>query len=57
MTCTEQLARQLVWRAGELKAGEELQQAELALRTSMAGSSFRKLQEAMEVVKSRRDTS
>jgi hypothetical protein len=55
--CTEQLAKQLVWRAGELKAGEELQQAGLALRTSMAGSSFRKLQEAMAVVKSRRDTS
>jgi hypothetical protein len=57
MTCTEQLARQLVWRAGELKAGEELQQAELVLRTSMAGSSFRELQEAMEVLKFRRDTS
>jgi hypothetical protein len=55
--CTEHLARQLVWRAEELQVSEEMQQADLALRTSMAGSSFRKLQEAMAVVKSRRDTS
>lgn len=54
--CVEQLAREIVWRAGELEVEEVQQQVDLSIRTLVAGSSFKKLQEAMVMVKFSRVT-
>jgi hypothetical protein len=54
--CREELARQLVQRAGQLGVVEGLHAAELAARTLMASSSSRQLKSAMQAVRTARPT-
>lgn len=54
--CREELARQLVQRAGQLGVVEGLHAAELATRTLMASSSSRQLKSAMQAVRIARPT-
>jgi myosin heavy subunit len=54
--CREDLARQLVQRAGQLGVVEGMQAAQLATRALMASSSSRQLQSAMQAVRAARPT-
>jgi hypothetical protein len=54
--CKQELAKQLVQRAGQLVVCEGQQAADLATRTLMASSSSRQLQSALQVVRAARPT-
>lgn len=54
--CREDLARQLVQRAGQLGVVEGMHAAQLATRALMASSSSRQLQSAMQAVRAARPT-